>query len=219
VRIALAVGLALALLALGVVLSRSPLTVVGTNASHLNANPFRTSASPLNASVQVPKRGSNTCQQVLELPEGTSAIRVSATANVGPRVTLSALSGPTVITHGTRGAGWGIAESVTVPVQPTPRAIANANICLAFGPAAIGRAFLYGVWTLNGPPDLPHSAVTPRFEYLRPGPASWWSLAPSVITRMGFGHAPSGTWVVFVVLGLMITLATLAVRLVLRELR
>jgi hypothetical protein len=40
-----------------------------------------------------------------------------------------------------------------------------------------------------------------------------------VARRMGLGHAPSGTWVVFLLMGMMIVVAVLATRLILRELR
>jgi hypothetical protein len=56
-------------------------------------------------------------------------------------------------------------------------------------------------------------------EYLRPGRKSWWSLASSVAHHMGLGHAASGTWIVFLVLALMLTVVILASRLALRELR
>jgi hypothetical protein len=36
---------------------------------------------------------------------------------------------------------------------------------------------------------------------------------------MGFGHAPSGTWIVFLLLALTIAIVALASRLLLRELR
>lgn len=211
VRVALAVGLVLALAALAVVLSRSPLTVVGTN------------GIPSGNGFSAAKRGVSKCQQIPLLPAGTSAIRVSAIANVGPRVSLRVLSGPVVITHGVRVAGWGSTYSVTVPVTPVTRAIANPTICVAFGPTPVGdRFFLAGTFSVNGlaPGQAPtDSALSMRFEYLRPGPASWWSLSSSVITRMGFGHAASGMWLVFLVIAAMIAVATLAARLILREMR
>jgi hypothetical protein len=44
-------------------------------------------------------------------------------------------------------------------------------------------------------------------------------LIPSVIRHMSFGHAAPGTWIVFVALGLIVTVATLASTAVLRDLR
>src|SRR5262249_13894834 len=55
-----------------------------------------------------------------------------------------------------------------------------------------------------------------RIEYLRPAHGSWWARASSVAHRMGLGHAPSGTWIVFGEIALMIAITVLASRLVLR---
>jgi hypothetical protein len=207
VRAALAIGLLLAVLALGVVLSRSPLTVAGTN------------STPAYPAVIAASGGSRGCQPSGTLPRGTSAIRVSTASNAGPRVTLQALSGARVLARGQRDAGWGFAESATVPVNHVPRTIPNTEICLAFGPA-VGPIPINGAPVrVTTPGGGTREAVRFRIEYLRPGHASWWSMASSVARRMGFGHAPGGTWVVFFLIALMITVATLASRLVLRELR
>jgi hypothetical protein len=196
VRVALAASLVLAATAVGVVLSRAPLTVVGTN------------SIPTPASEYV-KGASSRCQFGGTLPQGTSAIRISAGSNLGPRVTLKVLSGAQVVTEGERDPGWGTDQTVTVPVRRVPRTIPNANVCIAFGPTI-------EVIHING--TLRFLSVTPRIEYLRPGRASWWSLASSIAGRMGRGHAPGGSWIVFLLLALMITVATLASRLILREL-
>jgi len=214
VRVALAVGLALIAIAVGVVLSRSPVTVAGTN------------SVPAHQAVAFIKGGGSGCQPSGTLPSGTSAIRISASANTGPRVTLKVLSGPLVITQGERDAGWGVDETVTVPVKRVPRTIPEANICIAFGPA-IEAIQVNGVpapvFTAGGEAGggfrFRGRGVRFRIEYLRPGAASWWSLASSVARHMGFGHAPAGTWIVFLFIALMITIATLASRLILRELR
>jgi hypothetical protein len=58
-----------------------------------------------------------------------------------------------------------------------------------------------------------------RVEYLRPGDASWWSIAPEVARRMGLGHAAAGTWSVLLVLALMGCVVVLCSRLILRELQ
>jgi len=207
VRVTLAVGLTLLVTAILVVLSGSPPTVVGTNSIHANR------------AVEYAKGGSSRCQPSGTIPGGTTAIRISASANTGPRVTLKALSGPLLITDGERDAGWGVDETVTVPVKRVPQTIPNAIICIAFG-AAIEPIQINGatVQTRTGTGEIA-SAVLLRLEYLRPGNASWWSLASSVAGRMGRGHAPGGAWIVFLLIALMIAVATLASRLILRELR
>jgi hypothetical protein len=207
VRIALAVGLALVAIAIGVLLTRSPVTVAGTNMVVAERG------------VAEAKGGSSGCQVAGTLPAGTTGIRISASVNVGPKVTLRLLSGGQVITQGTRQAGWGINETVTVPVKRVPRTIPNVRLCVTFGkslePLEINGESLQ-VTAANGKPGR---AVRFRVEYLHKGHSSWWGLASTVAHRMGFGHAPSGTWIVLLLIALTITVTALASRLLLREVR
>ncbi len=207
VRVALAVGLVALVAVLVVVLSQSRLSVAGSN-----------SVAAQHELTSLPG-GSKGCEEAGTLPAGTTAIRVSLGANVGPTVNLQALSGPVVVAQGKRGAGWGFAASTTVPVKRVSQTINTDRVCVALG-ADSYRIIFYGssgyVTTVTG-----QRGVARRFrvEYLRPGHRSWWSLASYVAHRMGFGHAPSGTWVVYLLIALMITIATLASRLILRELQ
>jgi hypothetical protein len=194
VRVALAAGLALTLTALAVVLSGAPLTVAG-----VKPLPSR-SVSPITGS-------SSGCQSAGTVPEGTSAIRLGASSNTGPRVTVRVLEGPRLISEGVQDAGWGTDETVTVPVSRVARAIPGARICTAFGRTLEPVQFS---GSLKG---------QARVEYLRPGPDSWFSLASSVARRMGLGHAAGGTWIVCILAALMIAIAALASRLIVRELR
>jgi hypothetical protein len=207
VLIALVVGLALIAIAIGVVLSRAPLAVIGSN------------EIPLTHGVAYAKGGSRGCQQGGTVPAGTTAIRVSAGVNTGPSVTVKVLSGGQVVTHGKRPAGWGITESVTVPVKRVERAIPNATVCVAFGPSVEEIEINGSVVRTTSASGKPAQAVRLRFEYMSPAHRSWWSIVSPVARRMGFGHAPSGTWIVFLLLALAIAIVALASRLVLRELR
>jgi hypothetical protein len=206
VRVALCVGLTLLAGALALVLSGSPLIVIGSN------------AIPAHPKVAYVKGGFHTCQAAGTLPRGTTAIRLSASANTGPRIKLQVRSRARLITSGERDAGWGVDETVTVPVKRVPRSVASASICISFGqviePIQINGALMHAAAA-----GKRGSVVLLRFEYLRRGHATWWSLASTVARHMGYGHGPSGTWVVFVVLALMIALIALATRLALRELR
>ena len=205
VRVALVVGLAITALTIGVVLSGSPPTVAATN------------SVPANSPLRFVRGGYERCQEGETLPRDSSAIRLSLSANIGPRVTVSVLSGSRVVTHGQRAAGWGVQETVTVPVKPVPRAIPNARICVAIGPT-VERLEVRGslVPTLV-PGGGSRNVGKLRIEYLRAGHTSWWSLVPSVARHMGLGRTPSGTWIVFALLALMITITILASRLVLKE--
>ncbi len=183
VKIALAVGLGITAVAIGVVLSGAPPVVARTNGVIETTKLASTSG------------GASACQAGETLPRGTSAIRLSLEAVIGPRLTVRALSGARVVTAGTRGAGW-IGGSITVPVRPLPRPAANVVICVSLEPT---RQML----ALNGAPTAAAVAAKSRagtlpgrmkIEYLRSGRSSWWSLAPAVVEHMGFGHAVSGVW-------------------------
>jgi hypothetical protein len=134
-------------------------------------------------------------------------------------VTVKVLSGSLVLTRGTRDAGWTFNETVTVPVKRVPRTIPNAFICIAFGGAIEPIQINGAVVPTTAANGSARRTVRFRVEYLRAGHRSWWSLASAVARRMGLGHAASGTWIVFLLIALMITVATLASRMILRELR
>lgn len=199
VRVALAVGLALTVTAVGVAMSRSRLTLAGTN----------------NVPTELPfssvPGGSSGCQESGTLPQGTTAVRLSLGANLGPRVSLKVLSGSMLVTQGARQAGWGFAKTVTIPVARVSRTVPHARVCIALG-ADQEPVEIYGTYSEGETPAY-------RVEYLRPGHRSWWSLASFVADRMGLGRAVSGTWIVFVVIALMIAVATLTSRLILREMQ
>jgi len=203
VRVAFAVGLAFFAVALSVVLQRSPLTVAGTN------------GAPAHFAVGRIRGGASGCEPGGTLPAGTTAIRVSLSANVGPGVSLRILSGSTLITEGERDAGWGVDETVTVPVRRVRRMIHNTTICTTVGPAA-EPVQANGTWTRTA---HGRRAVWLRVEYLRSGARSWLSLVSSIAHRIGLARAPSGAWVPCVVMVLMFAACILAARLVLRETR
>jgi len=203
VRLALAAGLTATLLALGVVLSGSPPVIAGTNGVS-----DRFIASYLYSGEQL------SCQRGETLPRGTDAIRVSLTANAGPAVGVRVLAGSRVITAGERTAGWGIAATVTVPVARVARAISDASVCITLG-AAVTPVQVNGVLASSAGG---RQTLTPRLEYLRPGASSWLTLIPSIAAHMGIGHAPSGAWLAYMVIAIMISVAAIATGLVLREL-
>ncbi len=202
VRLALAGGLAVMAVALGIVLSRGPLTLVGNN------------GVPANFAVTFIRHAETSCEDGGTVPQGTQAIRVSLSANTGPQVNLHVFSGLTLVTEGEQNAGWGVDETVTVPVKRVTRAIPNAHICTTVGP-------LVEPIQVNGArARTPTGAIqiVLRMEYLRPAPRSWLSLVPSTARTMGLDHAPSGAWTAYLVIVLMLVVSALASRLALREL-
>ncbi len=199
-RVALAAGLLLLAITIAATLSRPPLVVAGTNSV-----PAETVIAPAN--------DYSACQSNEVLPAETTAMRLSVSANIGPSVNVTALSGSRIITFGTREAGWG-GEVVTVPVQRVSGTIPNARVCFGFGATLekSGPVGTYRAAYTNGEP------ARTRIEYLRPGHSSWWSLAATVARRMGLGRSPGGTWVALVALALMATVVVLVAWLILRQL-
>jgi hypothetical protein len=222
-RIAFGIGLALLLIAIGVVLLRSPISVIRASAPRTDAVMFGSSSL-----------GERVCQPDELLPRGTTAIRVWLEAVIGPAVTVEALSGTRLVTRGARGTGW-TAGSVTVPVHPVDQSVTHSTICINMDPASepIG---LQGVKTSRalaafdrqGPLPTTRSGSTPQYregplpgrlmiEYLRPGSDTWLSLITSVARRMGLGHATSGVLTALLAIALMGTVGLLISGLVLKE--
>ncbi len=208
-RVALAAGFGLTAVALAIVLSHSPEILAGTNAIEPRANRL----------ASVPGGGS-ACQANETLPADSSAIRVSLEASAGPRVTVTVLSGKTVLTHGEGAPGW-IGEVVTIPVKPLDHAVHHTTVCVAFTGANERVSFL-GVPTPSRIAATSDTGVLPgrmAIEYLRPGPSPWWSLALAVARRMGLGRAWAGTWIFVLVATLMAASVALASWLTIRALR
>jgi hypothetical protein len=208
-RVALALAGGLVALALGLTLAGAPTSVAGTNGIREGAEVARTD------------RATSACQVGEVLPAGTSAVRLTLAAEIGPPVTVTASADGRVITHGARGGGW-TGASVTVPVKPVPRPVSEAELCFALGrpleDIAIFGEKSPGANALTGQRGerLPGRIAV---EYLRPGRASWLSQLPAIARRMGFGHAWAGAWIAFALLVAMAAAAGLLARLALGELR
>jgi hypothetical protein len=201
VPLALAGGLAALTLALVLVLTRAPLTVAGTD------------GVPANFAVSSLSTATTSCQDGGSLPQGTQAIRVSLSANTGPEVGVKVYSGLKLVTEGEHDAGWGIDETVTVPVRPVSRTIPETHVCTSMGvPVEPIQVNGEKVRTSSGA-----ITILLRIEYLRPGRRSWLSLAGSVARTMGLDHAPAGAWGAYLVVATMLAIAFLALRLALRE--
>jgi hypothetical protein len=208
VVIPLAIGLVAIVVVIAAVLARSPLVVVGTNSVSAKVN------------LELEKGDIGSCQPSGTIPRGTSAIRVAMEARaVGPMVTLKVLSGSRILTEGRQSAGWGAASSVMVSIDALAHTFENAHICTTIGPTVEPVRVRGTPRGLLAADIRKLQDVTLRMEYLRPSRKSWWSLGSSVAYHMGLGRAPSGTWVAFLVPALMLAIAILASRLVLKELR
>jgi hypothetical protein len=207
VPLALAGGLACVVVALGLSLSEAPLTIAGTNGIKAHHDVGNTGGEI------------TICQAGGTLPKGTSAIRVSLSANIGPLVTVKLTGAGRVLARGTRRAGWGISETVTVPIKRAPASVAGVTVCTTAG-RSIENVEINGsvLKTIDANGRSDH-AIALRVEYLRTGHASWLSLASSVTRHLGLGRSPSGTWLAYLVMALMMAVAGLTSRLLLRELQ
>ncbi len=206
VRIALATGLALLALALALTLSRSPAVVA----------PGR--PVPARALVGEAEQASTVCQGDETVPSGTTAMRFTVKALIGPRIEVKALAGSRVFASGERDPGWS-GGAVIVPVTRVPQTVSHATICISF-PLADESVELIGELTGraraavidDGQPLAGRTSI----EYLRPGRRSWWSLALSIARHIGLGRAWAGTWVALLALALMAAALALAVWRLLR---
>jgi hypothetical protein len=205
--VALGAGLALLAVALAVVLSGSPTVLASAN------------STPADEPIMQAASGTGACQGGEAVPAGTTAIRLTLVAIIGPRVTVTVGSGVKRLAEGSVGSDW-TAGAVTVPVA-FAHPVAYARVCFALGrsvesvevggaaasPTAVAR-------TLQG------RALPGRFtvEYMRPTKGSWWSMAKTVARRMGLGHAPSGTWLAALLLVAMAAIVAGASWLLVREL-
>ncbi len=209
VRIALALAATLTAIAVVLTLAGAPLSVAGTNGIP-DAGEFARA-----------HRATSACQGGETVPAGTTAIRLTLAAEIGPEVIVTAKSGGHTITRGVRGAGW-TGAAVTAHVRRVSHTASNARICFAlahplepielFGQHASGANVLIGPRRERLPGRL-------GVEYLQPGHASWLSLLPSVTQRMGLGHAWGGSWIVLALAGAMAGAAALMAWLLLRSMR
>jgi hypothetical protein len=228
-RISLTVGLALTALVIGIVMSRSPTVVAGTN------------GVPIEGTIRAMTSPGEACQEHELLPHGTTAIRVSMEALSGPRVSVRVSRGGSLVTSGEQGSGW-TRQNVTIPVRSLPRTASPVSVCFRLAPndetvdldggptvhpliATGGAAASRTVGASAGGPSgavylaplaRPEMAAL-RIEYLHPGARTWWSQAAQVARRIGLGRAPSGTWIVLAVLVAMATLVVVVSWLLVRR--
>ena len=208
VKIALAAGLALLVVAIAVTLARSPMVLARKNGTPLKEERI---AMTFDAATY--------CQGDELLPAGTTAIRLSLSAYTGPSVSVRVSAGGHAITGGTRGSGW-TGRVVTVPVRALARAVPATTVCASFRPHD-EHIIVFGKTTppASAAHDGPHALAGRMWiEYLRPGSRTWASLAPSTARRLGLGRVAAGTWNALLVVELLAAIVGLASMLVLGEL-
>jgi hypothetical protein len=205
----LAVGLTAIAVAIVAVLAHSPLTLASAN-----------SASSTNY-IELEEKGRlSTCQPAGPIPQDTSAIRFGIEGiHFSPAVSVRVLLGARVLREGHQIAGGPSIPNVSVPVARLTHPVDGARICMTVGPAIEPIRFYGTPKHTSAPASNPLQEATLHVEYLRTGAKSWLSFVPSITDHMGLGHAPSGTWIVFLLLILMLAVILIVVRLTLEELR
>jgi hypothetical protein len=186
-RASLAVGLTLTVLAVCVVMARSPSVIARTN------------GVPDEGSFLTVSGHGELCEANEVLPAGTTAIRVTLEAMIGPPVRVLIRHGREVLTRGEQASGW--THPVTVPVKPLLHTVAGVSTCVVIASREEGVR-VAGSRRYGGNGRV-------RIEYLRPGNRSWWALASSVIGRMSFGRATSGIWAIVAVMVAMLALTAI----------
>jgi hypothetical protein len=210
VRATLAAGLALLAIGVALTLKGSAVSVAASNV------PPGADEEPITAT----KTSASYCQDGERLPRGASAIRLWLAAAMGPRVRVTVSRDGRPLTGGQHPSGWS-GGSVTVPVRPLSRAVADVRLCASFAlrdEAVVvqGSAAPAAVGLQDGGQRL---AGRMWVEYLRPGSRSWASLIPSILRHMGFGHAAPGEWSALAALALIVSALVLAFGAAHRELR
>jgi hypothetical protein len=203
----LCAGIALISAAVALVLSESPSLVLATNGA-IEDTVARSANGELAA-----------CQANEEIPRGTTAIRLSLSAFIGPRVKVRMLALGRVVASGERDSAWS-GHVVTVPLRNASRATTITTLCFATLPLH-DELIVYGSPTRQAiaahTSDGRSLAGRVKVEYLGTGRASWLSLATSIARHMGLGRAWSGTWIAFLVATLTLAATALACVLLVRE--
>jgi hypothetical protein len=223
-----AAGTALMAVVAGLALTQAPPRLVRIGA------PGTKAIGPDGASVVAHTASDYTiCQAGEVLPRGIAAIRLSIWAFYGAPLHVMAYRGTQIVAEGSRGANW-TGDSVTVPVRAPDHTIGDVRLCVAIGPNSealqlLGASTPAPQAAASLASDVSAADASARdehtlggrltVEYLAPGNGSWWSRVLSVARHMGLGRAYSGTWIALLIAALMATVAALAVRLTLRELR
>lgn len=210
---------AIATLAVGALLLAGGLAVTLSRADVRTAGTDDVTVSGIVATLH---GGDRVCQDGERVPAGAAAIALSADHAGGPApaLTVELLDAATRarIAAGTTAVAWGL-STASVPLHPPVVRERAVRVCVALGARSSGTARLLGA-----PAQGAQSATvrgTPlggrlRVEYRRASAESWWAFAPTVVDRIGRGHAWSGASVALLAGLLTLTSILLAAWLLVR---
>lgn len=208
VRIALAGGIAILLVAICVTLSGAPIGAADTG------------GVPTGQELAYLRGHATICQSGETMLAGTTAIRMSLFAVFGPRLSVRAYSNGHLVTSGVRGSGW-VGETPTIPVAQVNREVTGAKICATLGKTdeavTVGGkkgATPYATSSVAGQKIPGRMSI----EYARRVDESWWSTIGAIAAQLGIGRWPSGGGLAVLLLLLMGSMLAAACWLALREL-
>jgi hypothetical protein len=214
IKVTLAAGLALSALVVGLTLTGSPTVLAGENGIF-----------PEGAIAIVNHGGYRICQAGETLPRGTTRLRLSLLAVLGPRVGLTVSAGGHLLAHGSQESGWD-GGRLTVPIDAPASTSADARVCLTLAAGASGpldeTVGVLGLPSTRATAAVGAGKILPgrmRIEYLRPDSRSWLSSARSVARRMGLASASGGAGIALVAAALMLAALACGSWSILRELR
>ncbi|HEY6779986.1 MAG TPA: DUF2142 domain-containing protein [Thermoleophilaceae bacterium] len=203
VVIVIAATLAVLAICLLVTLSTSAPRLAGQNGVPTYATLMSTDGSP-----------DAFCQDGEVLPKDSESITLSITAlqGSGPRVDVRATKNGRVLARGSRSPGWS-GNEVQVPVTEVSRSAANVRVCASVGGGApvafrgvpAGKTF----FGLGAAPK--HDRMWIQYE--RSASESWWSLAPTMIHRLGLVQARQTPLVALLAVLFMLSVLGIAIRL------
>jgi len=142
------------------------------------------------------------CQDGELLPAGTTALELTVTGRRRPALAVELLDPATgaPVAAGTTDA-WGEA-SATVRLRPRSVHERGVRVCVRLRtPGSGASAMLYGepaAGEQSATDDGQRLGGRLRVDYVGTGSPSWASFAPTVVARIGRGHAWSGTSVALV---------------------
>lgn len=177
---------------------------IAATLSHAGVRPESTNDAVIKTLLGTLKGAHRVCQGDELIPAGTTAIRVSAVhdGTPAPMMAAAVLREPTLTTIAAGSAPSSLSEATIVPVHPAVARETAGRVCLRFRTHGQAAAIsFYGVSAeeaLGAADGGAPLGGRVRFEYLRSGAESWWSFAPTVVERIGRGHAWSGSSVALV---------------------
>jgi len=208
VKIALAAGLAVIAVGLGLMLSSTPVSVAHTSSSKEENLGYTGESHTL-------------CQSGETLPQGTTAVRLQLGTFTGPRLTLRVFAGTKLIDSGERGSGW-TGRTVTIALRSVPSHSSVVRLCVGWAMGGSESIHVMGALTepsralrIDGAPERGRFGV----EYLRSGRSSWLSLAPGIAHRLGLGRSPSGTWIAVLAALVMLAVVAISSRVIVGEIK